>query len=128
MVFGKIAGKEAIKYIEEKAVDEKVYKDINEVFHFSDKQESTIELDWAINEIREIMYRNASIIRNRKSLEDAVKTINNIKDKFNLYTYVSQNKYCKKAFIAHNYINTAIVALKAMIDRNESLGAHYRED
>ncbi|WP_102398695.1 FAD-dependent oxidoreductase [Haloimpatiens massiliensis] len=128
MVFGKIAGKEAIKYIEKKTINKKVYKDINEVFYFSNKKESTIEPDLVINEIREIMYKSASIIRNRKSLEDAVKTINNIKDKFNLYTYVSQNKHCKKAFIAHNYINTVIVVLKAMIDRNKSLGSHYRED
>lgn len=134
MVFGKIAGKEATKYIKGiKSCENSKNVNNNLLEYFSNKNKNSSklqheEIENYIKEIKNIMYDNASIVRNPNNINNAIKNIYEIKNKFNVYDYLKEKDISKRALILNNYIEMALVILKSILNRKESKGSHYIEN
>ena len=75
------------------------------------------------NKLKEIMWENAGIIRDEKSLTEALKQIEEIKSEIrgNIYLNISE-------YELRNMIIASELITKCALDRKESTGAHSRSD
>ncbi|WP_423793277.1 fumarate reductase (CoM/CoB) subunit TfrA [Methanocaldococcus indicus] len=118
-VFGAIAGREAKKFAEENEFDiidvnlDKIYVELDGEFNL-------LKL---IDKLKEIMWKYVSIIRSEESLKRAYNEIEELENKIN-------NCYgpLQKFYELKNMITVSKLVIKSALYREESRGAHYRED
>lgn len=74
--------------------------------------------------LKDTMWQNAGIIRSEQTLVEALKEINNLKNKFNR-NYICSNI---EEYEFRNLLIIAELIVKSALARKESRGAHFRED
>lgn len=134
MVFGKRAANDCLQYvknIEREEIDQKqVMEQLAESMkNYSTKGEcESLTPHKVMDAIREIMWFHGNVIRDEKNLQDALKKIAEIKANYNMVQFINSMTERKSAFKARNFLILSELLLKAMMERKESRGAHYRED
>ena len=83
---------------------------------------STARINGTCEKLRMVMWNNAGIIRTGKSLEDARKTLEA------LSMEISGHGITRRELELVNMLNTGKLIVSSAIKRQESVGAHYRED
>ena len=133
MVFGKRAACDCLDYVnnhEFVAVDEqeKINLFNQSIQYFSADMNGSRTPKEVMEEIREIMWFHGNVIRTEKNLQRAIKNIRDLQSSFDMNQFVCTEKERKSAFKARNFLVLSQLLLKAMTERKESRGAHYRED
>ena len=133
MVFGKRAARDCLDYVnnhEFVAVDEqeKINLFNQSIQYFSEDMNGSRTPKEVMEEIREIMWFHGNVIRTEKNLQRAIKNIQDLQSSFDMNQFVCTEKERKSAFKARNFLVLSQLLLKAMRERRESRGAHYRED
>ncbi|MGM9920794.1 MAG: FAD-binding protein [Bhargavaea sp.] len=138
MVFGKRAAKHCSDYIggvKLGVADEKQASDrLSEMFGNpapaadSDVEFAAERARTATEEIREILWYHANVVRSENGLTGALDEIRRLEDTVDLPLLFSRPEKRQLAFKARNFLKLSQVLLLAMLERKESRGAHYRED
>lgn len=133
MVFGKRAAKNCLEYVNENSFleidsQEELNKLNESMKHFSVHIDHSLTPNEVIDSIRDIMWFNGNVIRDEQNLLSAIGQIEELRQSFNFRQFVGSTKDRKSAFKARNFIMLSQILLKAMLERKESRGAHYRED
>ncbi|EKN66487.1 putative aspartate oxidase [Neobacillus bataviensis LMG 21833] len=81
-----------------------------------------------IGRIKEIMWYHGNVVRSEKQLSLALIEIKKMESKVNWRLFFEQKATRKLAVKARNFIKLSKILLRAMLERKESRGAHYRED
>ena len=134
MVFGKIAGEEAAKLAkqqEEEKVGDNAAKKTDDGGIFVVKEPIKLR-----NEIQELMKQNAGIIREETRLQNGLKGILGLKNKFyskdNITEVSKIDDDNSENIVITLQVKLSLVACEAIIRsalmRQESRGAHYRSD
>ena len=134
MVFGKIAGEEAAKLAkqqEEEKVGDNAAKKTDDGGIFVVKEPIKFR-----NEIQELMKQNAGIIREETRLQNGLKGILGLKNKFyskdNIIEVSKIDDDNSENIVITLQVKSSLVACEAIIRsalmRQESRGAHYRSD
>lgn len=131
LVFGNRAVLKAKKYIEkldiQKFDTDKNLKEfekwLDEILPFQTQVNEIKSRDKIILELKKIMGAHGGIKRDAKNLEDGILKLENLKQYFN---YDKETKF--DYIDIYLKIEVAKLLLKSMLERNESRGAHYRED
>ena len=131
-VFGERAGKAAAENAL-KSVDE-----LNQAFVEKEEkriegkiQEGDIPPQQLKKELQETMWDNVAIIRSEQGLRMALRTISQLEgqlSRMNVPEESKFNRYLQEALEVENMIETAKMVITAAVLRQESRGAHYRED
>ncbi|GAA0593531.1 fumarate reductase subunit A [Virgibacillus siamensis] len=134
MVFGKRAAIDCDRYLQIAAPYELTEKEGNlhlnqlQANHKATKHEGDLSANEIVDKIREIMWYNGNVVRSEHQLEQGIKEINEFADMLPFGNLI-RNKHTRKlAFKAANTIKLSQMVLRAMLERRESRGAHYRED
>ena len=128
IVFGKRAGKNAVKFSSEKDTDEfeenynlqKIisYKNSLNFYEFRDR-------------LAEIFYTKVGIIRDEKNLQTALNEVEEIRAKLPLMGVKDKSKVYNTNLIEFlefiNMLDLAEIIIKSAINRKESCGAHFME-
>lgn len=120
LVFGRRIGRQVQENLDEIKLREGFKPRIS---FFKEKAEKIIDYNSMKKSLQEIMTSNVGIIRNEKSLNEAMKIISGLK---------SEIEGVKVVHTHHmelvNMLTLASLVVKAAILRQESRGAHYRTD
>lgn len=84
-----------------------------------------------IKELQEVMWKNVAIIRNKEGLKTAINKINELKEMLNdlkIPNIQFYNKDLQDALEAEKLLNVAQLTAESALIREESRGAHFRED
>ena len=141
-VFGKIAGSEAAKLAKEvaAAVKEEKLGEGGGQQNFTDKKELLNNGIFVVkdplsfrNEIQKVMKENAGIIRDETRLQNGLKRILELKEKFYSKDNILKNfKIDDENIILSFEVKFSLIVCEAIIRsaimRKESRGAHYRSD
>ncbi|WP_460292449.1 FAD-binding protein [Clostridium tertium] len=119
LVFGKISGESAAEYA--KAKKDICVEEIEFEIYEIDKANKLIE------EVQDIMFKNAMIEKNQIGVDEALLKINNISKNF-IYKEDINMKNIKYSYRLESNILLAKSILKAIDLRKESRGSHYRSD
>lgn len=119
LVFGKISGESAAEYA--KAKKDICVEEIEFEIYEIDKANKLIE------EVQDIMFKNAMIEKNQMGVDEALLKINNISKNF-IYKEDINMKNIKYSYRLESNILLAKSILKAIDLRKESRGSHYRSD
>ncbi|MDO9044436.1 MAG: fumarate reductase (CoM/CoB) subunit TfrA [Methanobacteriaceae archaeon] len=94
-------------------------------------QEGDIPPQQLKKELQETMWNNVAIIRTEQGLRMALRTISQLEgqlSRMNVPEESKFNRYLQDALEVENMIETAKMVITAAVLRQESRGAHYRED
>ena len=83
------------------------------------------------NNIKKLMWENVSIVREEKSLNEALRQLQEMQKDLDNIDVSEKNQYNSELLTALEVINMveiAILIVKSAILRRESRGAHYRSD
>jgi fumarate reductase (CoM/CoB) subunit A len=135
-VFGARSGKYAAEYALERKEEIKLNRDkIREEKKRMErflKKEGTISIYEFRKRIKEVMWKYVAIIRRKEDLEKAVRELNLLREKLSKIKISSGSKCYNQEWIecleAENMLDTATMVAKSALLREESRGAHYRED
>ena len=129
-VFGAIAGEKAAaraSQIEAISADEdEVSAEVGRLRELASRQGAEV-LSKLRQLLKETMWYQAGIIRNKEGLEEAIKGIVSIRDKLNRVSVVSYSQLIK-AIELSNMLTVSEAICRAALKRTESRGAHYRTD
>ena len=131
-VFGKIAGEnasEACKNTELKSNDEMVKKEASRIDSLIKK--GSIKPQEFKNNIKKLMWEKVSIVRDEKTLNEALAELQKMQKDFDKLDVKDQKQYNKDLVTALEVINMVelcILVVKSAIIRRESRGAHFRSD
>lgn len=84
-----------------------------------------------IKELQEVMWKNVAIIRNKEGLRTAINKINELMEMLNdlkIPNIQFYNKDLQDALEAEKLLNVAQLTAESALIREESRGAHFRED
>ncbi|MBO3800740.1 MAG: L-aspartate oxidase [Thermoproteota archaeon] len=88
------------------------------------KLQESIKTIKDMGELKEMMWNNVGIIRERKTLEEAILMVKKTKEKINQQEKILDKKYLE--FI--NMLDLSELIASAALIREESRGCHYRKD
>ena len=131
-VFGKIAGEnasEACKNTELKSNDEMVKKEASRIDSLIKK--GSIKPQEFKNNIKKLMWEKVSIVRDEKTLNEALAELQKMQKDFDKLDVKDQKQYNKdlvSALEVINMVELCILVVKSAIIRRESRGAHFRSD
>lgn len=133
MVFGKRAAKHCLDYVSGNDsvhidADDEIKKLNKAIEKHSPNTVHSLAPNDVIEAIREMMWFNGNIIRHEEKLLFTLKEIEKLTSSFNLSLFTETKDERKSAFKAKNYLVLSELLLKAMLERKESRGAHFRED
>lgn len=127
LVFGRIAGREAVIW----AKDQKKPSLSEEAFvkeYFSKKKEiSDEEIGETKKRIKKLMWNKVGIIRNKMGLKEAIEELVSLQKLFNEGQPVSK-KSLSHFFEVRSMLISALAIAHSALFREESRGAHFRED
>ena len=131
-VFGKISGvsaSEAAKNTELKTNDEQVKMEASRIEGLI--KEGSVKPKEFKNRIKQLMWEKVSIVRDEKTLNEALKELLEMKkelDDLNVRNIKQYNTELVTALEVINMVEICILTVKSAILRRESRGAHYRSD
>ena len=131
-VFGKIAGENAAKIAKETELK------TNDEMFLAEKERieglikpGSIKANEFKNNIKKLMWENVSIVREEKSLNEALRQLQEMQKDLDNIDVSEKNQYNSELLTAlevNNMVEIAILIVKSAILRRESRGAHYRSD
>ncbi|WP_077325199.1 FAD-binding protein [Virgibacillus siamensis] len=134
MVFGKRAAIDCDRYLQSAPMQELTVNDGNLQLeqilkaHDGRGNEGELSANAIVDKVREIMWYKGNVVRSEQQLKQGIDEIQKCANMFS-FTELVQNQHTRKlAFKAANTIQLAQMVLRAMLERRESRGAHYRED
>ena len=131
-VFGKISGESAAKAAKEnelKTNEEQVKKEASRIEGLI--KTGTIKPQEFKNRIKSLMWEKVAIVRDEKTLNDALKELLEMQKELENLDVGSQKQYNTDLVTALEVINMVeicILVVKSAIIRRESRGAHFRSD
>lgn len=131
LVFADNAVKHAFKYTKENKFDDNAIKikDIEKEFNdwineiSKDDNKNNMDKNEVLRNIRELASENLSVIRSREKIENFFKKIEEIRSNYSIKENI-EKRSIEIYLIIENMKMTAL----SMLEREESRGAHYRED
>jgi len=133
VVFGKIAGEEASKCINENSFDENIYiektqKELDEILSY----EAKINFYKKKKELGDMFYKNCGIKREAKKLNELLNFIEELKKDLKFMGLKDKSKNYNKNLIDFlefkNILVVATQVAKSALENKSSVGAHIRED
>lgn len=127
-VFGARAG----KYSAERAIGRAIQPSLDEIRRVEEKidrflkQKGPIDADELIGKVKEIMWRNVSVIREEKSLRETYNTLMRFKE--NICSSINVEGNVLKALELRNMVDVGLAITLAALTRKETRGSHYRVD
>lgn len=133
IVFGAIAGKSAARHALEnelmKGDKAQVQKIIDSVtIHIPRKEGPSDSISEAKRELKKLMWEKAGLIRNKQGLEEAIGRIDLLKKDKLPYLKANSLRELKEILEIRNMCLVAEMVARAAKLREESRGAHYRDD
>ncbi|SMP06240.1 succinate dehydrogenase subunit A [Desulfurobacterium pacificum] len=135
VVFGKIAGEDAVNYVSETSFaefDESAVKVEEEKIRALFNNEGTEKLVELRNELSDIMTYGAGIFREEKKMKEALEKVREIKErakKIKVYdTEMVFNTNLQQTLEFLNMVEVAETIVLGALERKESRGAHARTD
>ena len=131
-VFGKIAGESASKAAKDtelKTNDEQVKSEASRIESLI--KEGSIKPQEFKNNIKRLMWEKVAIVRDEKTLNEALKDLLDMKDDLENLDVSDRTQYNTDLVTALEVINMVeicILSVKSAILRRESRGAHFRSD
>ena len=131
-VFGKIAGESASKAAKDtmlKTDDEQVKSEASRIESLI--KEGSIKPQEFKNNIKRLMWEKVAIVRDEKTLNEALKDLLDMKDDLENLDVSDRTQYNTDLVTALEVINMVeicILSVKSAILRRESRGAHFRSD
>ena len=131
-VFGKIAGESASKAAKDtmlKTDDEQVKSEASRIESLI--KEGSIKPQEFKNNIKRLMWEKVAIVRDEKTLNEALKELLDMKDDLENLDVSDRTQYNTDLVTALEVINMVeicILSVKSAILRRESRGAHFRSD
>jgi len=134
-VFGARSGRYAAEYAsrvdEIKLNKDKIEEEKTRVKRFL-KKEGKISIYKFRRKVKEIMWKYVAIIRRKEDLERAVKELGLLREELSKIGISSESRCYNQQWIecieAENMLDVATIVAKSALLREESRGAHYRED
>ncbi|MBQ6544144.1 MAG: FAD-binding protein [Lachnospiraceae bacterium] len=129
-VFGKLAGENAAAYAKEANLPEISDMEIEAQLDekFGRPEGELIDMEAAMEEIREIMWLSGAIVRNEERVRYGLSRIAAIEERFSPALQLEKGGRVKAVNDLISYITTAKVLLTVIDARKESRGPHYRSD
>lgn len=130
LVFGNNAVKDAYKYIKNnKFHNNKKLNSIEKEFNdwiddiSKDDKENTLTKNEVLDKIRELVSENLSVVRSKEKIENFFSKIDEIRNNYSIKENIKDGSIGIYLIIE----SVKMIAL-SMLERDESRGAHYRED
>ncbi len=129
-VFGAIAGKNAAERalkLGRPPMDEKQARDAVDRLRELASSEGSENLEKLRDLQKETMWHNVGIIRNQKSLENALQEIRVLAERYKRIS-IGGPRELVRAIELGNMLTVSEIIARAALERTESRGAHYRSD
>lgn len=130
LVFGNNAVKDAYKYIKNnKFHDNKKLNSIEKEFNYwidditKDDKENTLTKNEVLDKIRELVSENLSVVRSKEKIENFFSKIDEIRNNYSIKENIKDG-----SIGIYLIIECVKMIALSMLERDESRGAHYRED
>lgn len=130
LVFGNNAVKDAYKYIKNnKFHDNKKLNTIEKEFNdwiddiSKDDKENILRKNEVLEKIRELVSENLSVVRSREKIENFLRNIDEIRSNYSIKENIKEG-----SIEIYLIIESVKMIALSMLERDESRGAHYRED
>ncbi|MEI0527540.1 FAD-binding protein [Brachyspira intermedia] len=130
LVFANNAVKDAYEYIKNnKFHDNKKLKDIEKEFNdwindiSKDDKENNLKKNEVLEKIRELVSENLSVIRSREKIESFLKNIDELRSNYSIKENIKNG-----SIEIYLIIESVKMIALSMLERDESRGAHYRDD
>ena len=132
LVFGNNAVKNAYKYIKNNNFDDfnniklnNIKKEfdnwVNEIS--KDDKENNLTRNEVLIKIRNLVSENLSVVRNKEKIETLLNELNNIRANYSIKENIKEG-----SIEVYLIIESVKIMALSMLKREESRGAHYRED
>lgn len=132
LVFGNNAVKNAYKYIKNNNFDDfnniklnNIKKEfdnwVNEIS--KDDKENNLTKNEVLIKIRNLVSENLSVVRNKEKIETLLNELNNIRANYSIKENIKEG-----SIEVYLIIESVKIMALSMLEREESRGAHYRED
>ena len=130
LVFGNNAVKDAYRYIKNNKFNdnqklntiEKEFNDwINDIS--KDDKENILRKNEVLEKIRELVSENLSVVRSREKIENFLRKIDEIRSNYSIKENIKDG-----SIEIYLIIESVKMIALSMLEREESRGAHYRED
>ena len=130
LVFGNNAVKDAYRYIKNnKFNDNKKLNSIEKEFNdwindiSKDDKENNFKKNEVLEKIRELVSENLSVVRSREKIENFLRNIDEIRSNYSIKENIKDG-----SIEIYLIIESVKMIALSMLERDESRGAHYRED
>ena len=130
LVFGNNAVKDAYRYIKNnKFNDNKKLNSIEKEFNdwindiSKDDKENILRKNEVLEKIRELVSENLSVVRSREKIENFLRKIDEIRSNYSIKENIKDG-----SIEIYLIIESVKMIALSMLERDESRGAHYRED
>jgi succinate dehydrogenase/fumarate reductase flavoprotein subunit len=129
MVFGAVAGTSAADWAKKKSSVDfgRILGQLEERLR-EGKQADSTGISSAADELRQIMWNNVGIVRNRQGLEQARNALRELQKKFAGRPAYTQGENAADMHELSSAIKVASLILDGALLREESRGSHFRED
>ncbi|KGG00298.1 MULTISPECIES: FAD-binding protein [Prochlorococcus] len=131
LVFGKIAGAYASKYSKSSSYKDAPLSIIKSAHENIEKKlkKGSEDANSLQNQLRDLMWEHCGVVKKRESLKEGLNKINILKNKL-MHICIRENNICDliKTFDIEASLMTAEATILSALTRNESRGAHNRDD